>query len=65
MEINKAMLRCFKNNIKVYPIKTALGWKIQYTMLNKKNTFNKILGNKKEINDAIMKSYSYLAEKYC
>ena len=64
MEISNAMSICFKNKIKVYPIKTVVGWKIQVVINNKKTTYDKVLLNKKEINVAIYKSYLYLAEKY-
>ena len=65
MEISNAMSRCFKNGIKVYPKKFDNGWKIQYVILKKVNTFNKILKTNKEINEAVVLSYEYLAKKYC
>ena len=64
MEISNAMALCFKNKIKVYPVKTVVGWKIQVVINNKKTTYDKVLLNKKDINVAIYKSYLYLANKY-
>ena len=65
MEISDAMAKCFKNGIKCYPIKTSLGWKIQYVVNGKKVTFDKILNDNKEKNEAITKTYFYLVDKYC
>ncbi len=65
MEISDAMAKCFKNKIKCYPIKTSLGWKIQYIINGKKNTFNKTLNSNKEVNEAMTKTYIFLYEKYC
>tara|TARA_R110000803_G_scaffold76454_1_gene141084 strand:+ start:19369 stop:19557 length:189 start_codon:yes stop_codon:yes gene_type:complete len=61
----EAMSKCHKNGIRVYPVNTVLGWKIEYTLNKKKYKFDKVVNNNKDKNDAIVKSYLYLAEKYC
>jgi len=65
MEISEAMIKCFKNKIKVYPVNTVVGWKIEYIFKGKKYKFNKVLNGNEEKNNAITKSYLYLAQKYC
>ena len=65
MEISEAMRKCFKNKIIVYPVNTVVGWKVEYVLKGKKYKFNKVLNGNKEKNNAITKSYIYLAEKYC
>ena len=65
MEISEAMVLCFKNGIKVYPVKTVTGWKIEYVINSEKHKFNKVLNSNKEKNNATTKSYLYLAKKYC
>ena len=58
------MTECFRNNIKVYPIFTVVGWKIQVSINNKITTYNKVLNTNKEKNEAITKTYIHLANKY-
>ena len=65
MEISEAMIKCFKNKIRVYPINTVVGWKIEYILKGKKHKFNKVLVSNEEKNNAMTLSYVYLAKKYC
>ena len=64
MDVSKCMAACFKNDIKAYPIKTVTGWKIQYEILGKKATFQKVL-KPSQINNAMEKTYEHLYKTYC
>ena len=60
MDINEAMVICFKNNVKVYPHKG----KIHVAELNKQTiVYDKKLLNPKDINNAMTKTYIYHAKK--
>lgn len=65
MEVHEAMFICFKNKIKCYPVKTVLGWKIEYVINNNKYKFDKIVNSDKDKNKAMEKTYIFLAKKYC
>lgn len=63
MDINKAMSLCFRKEIKVYPIKDGKDWFIEFSVGTAKPTrFPKKL-NKKDVNNAISKTYIFLAKK--
>lgn len=59
MDINDAMVICFKNNLKVYPHKR----KINVEQLNKPTiVYNKELFDPKKINEAVTKTYIHHAK---
>ena len=60
MDINDAMVICFKSHLKVYPHKR----KIVVEQLNKNTiVYGKELYNPKKVNDAITKTYIFHAER--
>lgn len=62
-EINKAMSRCFKNRVKVYPVKVSGGWKIEFSVGDKKpKRYDKII-KQADINEAVTKTYINLSNK--
>ena len=64
MDINKAMSICFKNNLKVFPIKYDEGWKITAVHNKESETFDKIVNGKEEMNRALALSYIHFAKKF-
>lgn len=64
MNINKAMQICLKNKVKVFPeyFDKLKGFKIGYTINGKPKYFDKII-KQKEVNNALVSSYIYLASK--
>jgi hypothetical protein len=64
MDINKAMQICLKNKVKVYPeyFSKLKSFKITYTVNGKTKYFDKLI-KQKDINNAIVNSYLFLASK--
>ena len=58
---------CMKNGILVYPVGLkGNNWKIEYSKNGKViKTFDKVLTNNKQIQDAMKKTYKFLAEQLC
>tara|TARA_R110002020_G_scaffold23501_3_gene78083 strand:- start:312 stop:509 length:198 start_codon:yes stop_codon:yes gene_type:complete len=61
-EINKAMQKCFKNGVTVYPVKVLGGWVIEYDVNGIPKQFDKVI-QLKEINKSVTKTYLHLANK--
>tara|TARA_R110002020_G_scaffold453632_2_gene668629 strand:- start:2827 stop:3042 length:216 start_codon:yes stop_codon:yes gene_type:complete len=62
MDINKAMQICFKEKIAVYPIIKSKEHKIEYSVNGVvEKRYSKILSTKKQVNEAVKKTYIYLA----
>lgn len=60
MDINEAMTKCFKKNIKVYPEIKGSVYKVVIN-INGKETVGKKTFSQKTINEAMEKTYIYLA----
>jgi hypothetical protein len=61
--ISEAMSICFMNKIKVYPVIAGKKHQIEYSKDDVVQTrYKKILG-KKEVNDAMTKTYFFLAKQ--
>jgi len=60
MNISKAMSICFENNIKVYPVRVGNNFMVCYVKKGEEKQFDKLV-SKTEVNDAIAKTYIYLA----
>lgn len=63
MEFPNILHKCIKNGIKVYPIWKNKKAYIQANVNGKKKTFDKSLSGKKEINEAITKTYIFYYNK--
>ena len=63
MEINKAMSRCFKNNTIVYVVHSAPYYFIEIDVNGLIKKYDKPLLKSKEINEAMEKTYIFLAKK--
>ena len=64
MQIEDAVSLCMKNGIKVYPVSFNNNHKIEYSRNGiPEKTFDKVLINSKEVNNAIIKTYIYLAKR--
>lgn len=63
MEISLVLQRCFRHGIKVYPVCVRGKWKIRAEVNGKKVTFHKVLTGKKEVNEAMEKTYRFYYEK--
>lgn len=63
MKINQAMSLCFANNIKVYPINVGKTFYIEYSGVGEPVRFKKPLETSKEVVDAMIKTYLFLAKK--
>ena len=64
MNIDNIVSLCMKNGIKVYPVSFNKNHKIEYSrngIVTK--TFDKILKTPKEVSNAMIKTYIYLAER--
>ena len=62
MEINKAMRICFKNNVKIYPQINRSIYRVAIDRDGEIQIGQKTFNNK-TINDAIIKTYLYIAEQ--
>lgn len=62
MKIDEAIKICLRNGVKVYPIYKSGKWYIETMILDKKKTFDKEVQNK-DIDNAIKKTYVYMAKK--
>lgn len=72
MTLSEASSILYKNGVKVYPtwISSKKGWYMQYELLNKVQTYPKVVSekmnskdNKRLINEAHEKTIIYVAEK--
>lgn len=60
MEISEAMGICFKKGVTVYPTNTK---QVEYATNGiPTKRYKRVLGNKKEMNEALTKTYIFLAE---
>lgn len=57
------MSACFKNGIKVYPVRKNGSWRVQSQFNGRKKTFDKDLKTTKELNEALTKTYKYYYNK--
>jgi len=62
MDINEAMRICFKNNVKIYPQITRSIYRVAIDR-NEQVQIGQKTFNNKNINDAIIKTYLYIAEQ--
>jgi len=62
MDINEAMRICFKNNVKIYPQITRSIYRVAIDRNGKVQIGQKTFNNK-NINDAIIKTYLYIAQE--
>ena len=62
MEINEAMRICFKNNVKIYPQINRSIYRVAIDRDGQVQIGQKTFNNK-TINDAIIKTYLYIAEQ--
>ena len=62
MEINEAMRICFKNNVKIYPQINRSIYRVAIDRDSQVQIGQKTFNNK-NINDAIIKTYLYIAEQ--
>lgn len=64
MTISEACSICFKKEIKVYPVKVGGTWRIEVkTDNNKPMRYKKALKQGLDTNNAMIKTYIYLAKK--
>ena len=64
MTISKAMQKCFENKAKVYPIIKNKRFLIKVEFETRKPiTYKKELKTKNEVNDAMIKTYIYIAKQ--
>lgn len=64
MEVSRAMSICIKNGIKIYPVSDKLYFYVEYRKNDDKPITSKIRHLKpKEINEALVETYIYYAEK--
>ena len=62
MDINEAMRICFKNNVKIYPQITRSIYKVAIDR-NEQVQIGQKTFNNKNIYDAIIKTYLYIAQQ--
>ena len=63
MTISEAMSICFKNNTKVYPVVKGFFLNVQVSLNGKIKTFDTKLTTK-NVNEALIKTYLFYAEKF-
>lgn len=64
MKPDEACKICLDKGIKVYPVVSGNYFQIEYSVNNKpKKRFEKVLRKSKDVNDAMTKTYIYLAKK--
>lgn len=64
MKINEALKICFSNDIKVYPVVNGKFHQIEYSQKDViKKKYSKILKTPKTLDEAMRKTYIFLAKK--
>lgn len=68
MEAHKKLSILSKNGIKVYPIHTPIGWKIEVDVNGKKKRYDKVvtekqINNKDRIKNPIWRTIDYFIQK--
>jgi len=62
MDFGEAIRICLRNDVKVYPVPATGGFKIEVSINEKRTTFEKII-KKKEVDEAMRKTYVHFAKQ--
>lgn len=62
MKFQEAIKICLNAKLKVYPVHSKDGWRIEVDQNGETNTIKKVIKNK-EIDQAMKKTYIYYAKK--